>query len=154
LATVATVALRACGQARLAAPPEPEFRAGERAAPTIVTPPASVVTGGERILPEDIEADAPVGADVAVDDLFTIDDAGNAAPNRSGWQTFDEQLGGRLVPANVSASVAVMVDGRVVHEAAFGERVGGTGERVTTTDRFRIASISKTVTAIVTLQLV
>lgn len=151
---MAAVALGACGQARLAAPPEPEFRAGERAEPTIVTPSASVVSGGERILPEDIEADAPVGDEVAVDDLFTIDDAGNSAPNRSGWQTFDEQLGRRLVPANVSASVAVMVDGQVVHEAAFGERVDGTGEPVETTDRFRIASISKTVTAIVTMQLV
>jgi D-alanyl-D-alanine carboxypeptidase len=154
LVTVAVMTLGACGPARLAAPPEPEFRAGERAEPTVVGPPVSVLSGGERILPEDIEADAPVGSDVAVDQLFTVDDAGNAAPNRSGWQAFDEQLGRRLVPANVSASVAVMVDGRVVHEAAFGERVAGSGEPVETTDRFRIASISKTVTAIVTMQLV
>ncbi len=47
-----------------------------------------------------------------------------------------------------------MVDGRVVHEAAFGERIAGTGEAVDTTDRFRIASISKTITAITTLRLV
>ncbi|HSJ91301.1 MAG TPA: serine hydrolase domain-containing protein, partial [Ilumatobacter sp.] len=131
-----------------------EFRAGERAEPTVVVPPASVPAGGERILPEDIEADAPTGSDVAVDQLFTVDDAGNAAPNPSGWRAFDEQLGRRLVPANVSASVAVMVDGRLVHHAAFGERVAGTGEPVETTDRFRIASISKTITAIVTMQLV
>lgn len=148
------VTLGACGQARLAAPPVPEFRAGERAEPTVVAHDVEAVTGGERILPEDVEADAPAGTGVAVDQLFTIDDAGNAAPNRSGWQAFDEQLGRRLVPANVSAAVAVMVDGRIVHRAAYGERVAGSGEPVETSDRFRIASISKTVTAIVTMQLV
>ena len=153
-AAVSVAVLAACGPARLAAPPQPEFRPGERAEPTMPTPPSSVVSGGERILPEDIEADAPAGPDVAVDQLFTIDDAGNAAPNRSGWRTFDELLGRRLGPSNVSASIAVMVDGQVVHTAAYGERVAGSGEATETTDRFRIASISKTITAIVTMQLV
>ena len=153
-AALSVAVLSACGPSRLAAPPEPEFLPGERAEPTMPIPPSSVVSGGERILPEDIEADAPAGPDVAVDQLFTIDDAGNAAPNRSGWDTFDEQLGRRLVPANVSASVAVMVNGQVVHAAAYGERVAGSGEATEMTDRFRIASISKTITAIVTMQLV
>ena len=71
-----------------------------------------------------------------------------------GWAAFDDALGARLVPADVSASVAVMIDGQVVHEAAFGDRVAGSGDPVETTDRFRIASISKTITAIVALQLV
>lgn len=154
IATLTAVTLGACGQARLAAPPEPEFWPGERAEPTVVAAPPSAASGGERILPEDVEADLPAGEEVAVDQLFTVDDAGNAAPNRSGWRAFDEQLGRRLVPANVSASVAVMVDGRIVHQAAFGERVVGSGDPVETTDRFRIASISKTITAIVTMQLV
>lgn len=154
LATVVAVTLGACGQPRLAAPPEPEFRPGERAEPAVVAPGPSVAAGGERILPEDVEADLPAGEEVAVAQLFTVDDAGNAAPNRSGWEAFDDQLGRRLVPADVSASVAVMVDGRIVHQAAFGERVAGSGEPVETTDRFRIASISKTITAIVTMQLV
>lgn len=154
LVVVAAATLGACGPARLAAPPEPEFRPGERAEPTIVTPPPSVISGGERISPDEIEADTPAGADVAVDQLFTVDDAGNAAPNQSGWATFDAALGGRLVPANVSAAVAVMVDGRLVHEAAFGDRIAGSDDPVGTTDRFRIASISKTITAIVTMQLV
>lgn len=152
LVIVAAVTLGACGQARLAAPPEPEFRLGERAEPTVAAPPSTDVAGGERILAEDIEADPPPA--VEVDQLFTVDDAGNAAPNRSGWQAFDEQLGRRLVPANTSAAVAVMVDGLIVHEAAFGERVAGSGDPTETTDRFRIASISKTITAIVTMQLV
>jgi D-alanyl-D-alanine carboxypeptidase len=151
---LSAVVLTSCGPARLAAPPQPEFRVGERAEPTITVPPSSVVSGGERILPEDIEADAPAGPEIAVEQFFTVDDAGNAAPNRSGWRAFDEQLGRRLVPANVSASVAVMVDGQVVHTAAYGERVAGGGEAVETTDRFRIASISKTITAIVAMQLV
>lgn len=148
----AAVVLTACAPPRQAAPPRPEFRFGERAEPTLLVPPSSVVSGGERILPEDIEADAPSGPDVAVDQFFTIDDAGNAAPNRSGWYAFDEQLRRRLVPANWSASVAVMIGGQVVHAAAYGERVPG--DPVETTDRFRVASISKTITAIVTLQLV
>ena len=150
----ASAALAACAPARLAAPPEPEFRPGERGEPTVVVPAPSVLDGGERISPDDIEADAPAGVTVAVDQLFTVDDAGNAAPDQSGWKAFDEVLGGRLVPANVSAAVAVMVDGQLVHEAAFGERIAGSGDAVTTTDRFRIASISKTITAIVTMQLV
>ena len=154
LLAVAVVTLGACGQARLAAPPEPEFRTGERAEPTVTTPIRNPGSGGERILPEDIEADMPVGSDVAVRQLFTVDDAGDATPNRSGWEAFDAQLGRRLVPANVSASVAVLVDGQLVHTAAFGERIAGSGDPVETSDRFRIASISKTITAIVTMQLV
>lgn len=86
--------------------------------------------------------------------MLIIDDAGNAAPNRSGWQAFDESIAGRLLPSDTSASVAVMIDGQVIHQAAFGERVAGGGDPVETTDRFRIASISKTVSAIVALQLV
>lgn len=153
LVTVGAVLLAACGQARSAAPPEPEFLTGVRPAPS-AAPAPSVVSGGERILPEDVEPDLPEGPDVAVDELFTVDDAGNAAPNRSGWEAFDASLERRLIPADVSASVAVLVDGQLVHRASFGERVEGSGEPVETTDRFRIASISKTITAIVTLQLV
>lgn len=147
------LAFGACGGTRAASPPEPEFQVGVRAAPT-VRPEASVVSGGERILPEDVEPDLPVGDDVNVSRLFVLDDTGDAVPDRAGWAAFDLALERRLIPANVSASVAVMVDGRLVHAAAFGERVDGSGEPVEATDRFRIASISKTVTAIVVLQLV
>jgi D-alanyl-D-alanine carboxypeptidase len=48
--------------------------------------------------------------------------------------------------------VAVMIDGRVVHAAAYGERVPA--DPAEPTDRFRVASISKTITAIVAMQLV
>ncbi len=147
----ALTAATGCGSARLSAPPDPEFATAERAQPTVL--PEITVRP-----PEDAEIDlAAIEADVAdasIAQMTIVDDAGNATPNQSGWVTFDASLGGRLVPANVSASVAVMIDGVVVHRAAFGERVAGTGEPVETTDRFRIASISKTVTAITTLQLV
>ncbi len=151
LATALAVVGTACGQARLAAPPEPEFTSGERALPTIVTTTTFPRGEGGEIMPSDVEADAEP---VDVSQMLIVDDAGNAAPSRAGWAAFDDALGARLVPANVSASVAVMVDGQIVHEAAFGDRVAGTGEPVDTTDRFRIASISKTITAIVTMQLV
>jgi D-alanyl-D-alanine carboxypeptidase len=143
------VAATACGQARLAAPPEPEFTTGQRAEPTIVSPPAR--GGAEQIMPADVEPDLD---GVAVEQMLLIDDTGAAAPNRAGWQRFDEALERRLIPADVSASVAIMVDGHVAHAAAFGERVAGSGEPVETTDRFRVGSVSKTITAIVALQLV
>jgi D-alanyl-D-alanine carboxypeptidase len=158
LTTACAVVLAACGQAREAAPPEPEFTTGWRAEPTVVeTQDRTDGPGGDRggegdeVLPDDVEADAD---EVAVERMVIIDDAGNAAPNLSGWATFDQVLSDRLLPANAAASVAVMIDGQVVHAAAYGERVPGSGDPVETTDRFRIASISKTITAIVTLQLV
>jgi len=141
----------ACGQAGYTAPPSPEFATGERAAPTVVADPTLPPAEDGDILLSTIEADAD---GVSVDQMTLVDDAGVAAPNVSGWARFDEDLGGRLVPANVSAAVAVMVDGQVVHEAAFGQRVAGADDPVEVTDRFRIASISKTITAITTLRLV
>jgi len=140
-----------CGQARLAAPPAPEFTSGQRAEPTVVVRETSAPDRPEPILADDVEADL-LGVDI--DQMLITDDAGNASPNRSGWQTFDAALGARLVPADVSASVAVMIDGQVVHQAAFGERIAGGGDPAEITDRFRIASISKTITAIVVMQLV
>lgn len=146
---LAAVITSACGQAQFAAPPEPEFTAGERAEPTVL-PSTSLPSEADIILPTDVEADA--GTDVDVTDLVIVDDAGTSVPNESGWAAFDAALARRL-GGNQAASVAVMLDGAVVHAGAFGERVAG-GDLVEPTDRFRIASISKTVTAIVTMQLV
>ena len=86
--------------------------------------------------------------------MVIVDDAGVMVPNQSGWAMFDNVISQRLIPADVSASVAVLVDGELVHQAAFGVRVAGTGEPTEVTDRFRIASISKTITAIVIMQMV
>jgi D-alanyl-D-alanine carboxypeptidase len=151
LVTALTVVAAACGQARLAAPPEPEFTSGARAEPMVVVPADPVRSEGGEVLPGDVEPDL---ATVDVGQMLIVDDAGNASPNLSGWAAFDAALGARLVPADVSASVAVMIDGQVVHQAAFGERIAGSGEPVDPSDRFRIGSISKTITAIVTMQLV
>jgi D-alanyl-D-alanine carboxypeptidase len=148
----------ACGQARLAQPPTPQFTNGQRAEPTVVAD-ATPVHGTEPILASEIESDQldPNFAETKFADvsrMLTVDDAGNATPNRTGWQAFDDSIGNRLLPVDSSASVAVMIDGQLVHQAAFGERVAGTADPAETSDRFRIASISKTITAIVVLQLV
>ena len=130
----------------------------------LVGNPNGVGAGGDEQIVFDLQAvepdfpgalvgEATVGA-VSVGDLMMFDDTGQAAPNEPGWLRFDDALGQRLVPANLAASVAVMVDGELVHAAAFGTRLPESDDIVTTTDRFRIASISKTVTAIVVMQLV
>jgi D-alanyl-D-alanine carboxypeptidase len=155
LVLVGIVALAACGQARFTAPPPPEFAAGVRAAPAVATDrtgaQGSVGDGSGDILLSAVEPDLD---DVDVEQMMIVDDAGVAATNSAGWARFDESLSSRLIPADVAASVAVMVDGQIVHEAAYGERVAGAGDPVETGDRFRIASISKTITAITTLRLV
>src|SRR5688572_2828414 len=59
----------ACGQARAAAPPIPEFTSGVRAEPTVL-PSTTVPSEADLILPTDVEAD---GSDSA-----GVDDAGAA----------------------------------------------------------------------------
>lgn len=151
LTLAAAGVLSACGQAQFSAPPPPEFSSGQRAQPTVVVDAADQGGETEDILLSAVEADLD-GVDV--EGMVLVDDAGVVAPNTSGWGSFDDNLSSRLIPADTAASVAVMVDGRLVHEAAFGQRVAGTGEAVDTADRFRVASISKTITAITALRLV
>jgi D-alanyl-D-alanine carboxypeptidase len=76
-------------------------------------------------------------------------------PLLSGWAAFDATLSNSVLGGGSDAvSVAVAIDGEIVHESAMGARVPGTLDAVETTDKFRIASISKPITAIVALQLV
>lgn len=140
-----------CGQAQFTAPPPPEFSSGERAEPTVVVDTSAAARETGDIVLSAVEPDVDA---VDIEQMVIADDAGVLAPNTSGWARFDDSLERRLIPADVSASVAVMVDGRIVHRAAYGERVAGAGEAVDTTDRFRVASISKTITAITALRLV
>ena len=97
------------------------------------------------------------------------------------WAAFDEALAGRLIGSgDHAASVAIAVHGEIVHRAAFGYRVppppappvdpaattiepttappstivADAPEEIEPGDRFRIASISKVITATVVLQLV
>jgi len=65
------------------------------------------------------------------------------------------ELAGTILGGGSDAmSVAVAIDGEIVHEAAVGARVPDTFQSVTPSDRFRIASISKVITAITALSLV
>jgi D-alanyl-D-alanine carboxypeptidase len=76
-------------------------------------------------------------------------------PELTGWAAFDATLERAVLGGGSDAvSVAVAVDGEIVHEAAMGVRVPDTFDAVEPTDTFRIASISKTITAITVLQLV
>lgn len=72
---------------------------------------------------------------------------------RADWAVFDYVLADRLIGGGDQAvSVAVAVDGEIVHRAAFGSRVPG--DETIPDDRFRIASISKAMAAAATLRLV
>jgi D-alanyl-D-alanine carboxypeptidase len=115
-----------------------------------------------------------LGPDVVLDvDVarFPADDAGiggasnSRAPGESvveaetpavgGWAGVDRYLESVLVrPGNTAASVAVSIDGEVVHSAAFGVRDPETGDPAEPHDRFRVASISKPITAITVMALV
>lgn len=153
LVTACVVALvaPACGEARYDAAPEPEFTRGLPPATTVVIDDVVPVTAEEPDL-DAIEPDAPADA-LDFDAMIDVDDAGTVTANDLAWEAFDQRIGGRL-SGNWSSSIAVMIDGVVVHEAAFGARVAGGNEPAEPADRFRIASISKTVTAITTLRLV
>lgn len=71
----------------------------------------------------------------------------------TGWEAVDRYLEITLIRGGSSAaSIAVMNNGELDHAAAFGERVPGDAAEVD--DRFRVASISKTIAAITALQLV
>jgi D-alanyl-D-alanine carboxypeptidase len=74
-------------------------------------------------------------------------------PLPTGWAAFDLALADALIRnGNTAASVAVAIGGEIVHRSAFGERAPG--DAAEPVDRFRIASISKTLTALTLLQLV
>ena len=150
-AVVVAVALvtTACGQARYTSAPDPEFTRGLPPATTLPAVTAVPVTAEEP----DLDAIEPDSGAIDIEQMFVVDDVGTAIANSAAWSVFDDRVGARL-GGNWSASVAVMIDGALVHEVAFGERVEGTGEVVEPSDRFRIASVSKTITAITTLRLV
>ena len=159
IALASSFALGACGRAGYTAPPAPVFTSGSRALPGGgPAQPVAGVASAATIAPADVAADLEPGAPVADDAGWSVagmlsgDDAGQVLPNFSGWAAFDAALSRRLVPADWAAGVAVMVDGQVVHAAAYGERAPG--DPAEPTDRFRVASISKTITAIVAMQLV
>ncbi len=137
-------------------------------------PPAPVDDdgGGPIDFGTDDDPSFELGPDIVLDvDVarFPVDDAGVggtgpgpgvtndvAAPaSPTGWAGFDDALEAALIrPGNTAASVAVSIGGDVVHEQAFGLRDPQSGDPAEPQDRFRIASISKTITAITVMQLV
>jgi D-alanyl-D-alanine carboxypeptidase len=142
--TLAGIAVVACAPSRETAPPDPQLVPAEHDAPTLS--PVSTTPGVSTRA-------APSTAALAggASQLLT----GVDEPSPAGWEAFDESLRDQLLPGgDVAASVAVSVHGELQHAAAFGVRVPNSLEPVDTDDRFRLGSLSKVVTAIVTLQLV
>ncbi len=74
-------------------------------------------------------------------------------PVVSGWAAFDQHLMTILADGSSAVSASVLRNGEVIHEVALGQRTSR-GEPVATGDRFRVASISKMITAISVLRLV
>ncbi len=74
-------------------------------------------------------------------------------PALVGWDAFDDHLTTILDAGSTAVSATVLRDGDVVHEVALGVRTLA-GEPVAVGDRYRIASISKVITAITALRLV
>ena len=71
----------------------------------------------------------------------------------SGWAAVDQYLEVTFIRGgSAAASVAVLRNGELQHQAAYGRRVAG--DPVEPTDRFRVASISKTILAVTALELV
>ncbi|MFT4656277.1 MAG: D-alanyl-D-alanine carboxypeptidase [Candidatus Aldehydirespiratoraceae bacterium] len=83
-------------------------------------------------------------------------DGGQDAPlELMGWAAVDAYLEQQFIrPGNISASVAVSINGEVVHAAAFGVRDPARGDVAEPQDRFRVASISKLITAMTAMRLV
>lgn len=76
-------------------------------------------------------------------------------PLLTGWAAFDATLQQLVLPGGSDAvSVAVAIDGDIVHASAMGARIPDTLVPAEPTDKFRIASISKPITAVVALRLV
>ncbi len=112
--------------------------------PTVaVVPPAETTT-------------IPTVTSTVVPRVLTSPGAGvptGVAPAVSGWAAFDLHLMTILDAGSTAVSATVLRDGEVLHEVALGQRTTN-GDPVSVGDRFRVASISKVVTAITTLRLV
>ena len=71
----------------------------------------------------------------------------------SGWAAVDQYLQVTLIRGgSAAASVAVLRNGALQHQAAYGRRIAG--EAAEPSDQFRVASISKTILAVTALELV
>jgi D-alanyl-D-alanine carboxypeptidase len=149
--------------------PDPGAAVDDPTAPASTADPA-IGAGGAGESGEDFDPSFELGPEVVLDvDVVPLpvdetDNTVDAVPgvpvdtsesDTAGWAGFDRSLESALIrPGNTAASVAVSIGGELVHRAAFGVRDPLTGDPAEPQDRFRIASISKTITAIVAMQLV
>jgi D-alanyl-D-alanine carboxypeptidase len=147
LAVVGVVVLAAC------APPA----AGSEGPDPVASPTTPAPTASTDLV-DIAEADPLPFPGYAVDRVTIAPPptVGGAAPEPlTGWAAFDSEIERAVLGGGSDAvGVAVAIDGEIVHEAAFGTRIPGTADPVAPDDKFRIASISKTITAITVLQLV
>ena len=118
------------------------------AAPPSTTSPRPTTTGPATTVPATTVPATTVPATTVPATTSTT-----SPVERADWAVFDYALADRLIGGgDQAASVAVAVDGKIVHRSAFGSRVPG--ERAHPADRFRIASISKPMASAATLRLV
>ncbi|MEM8619201.1 MAG: serine hydrolase domain-containing protein [Actinomycetota bacterium] len=79
----------------------------------------------------------------------------STVPTLTGWAAFDASLRDEILGGGSQAlSVAVAINGELVHEATLGRQSPESFAPAGLDDRFRIASISKPITAITVMQLV
>ena len=139
------LATSACATAEVQSGTDPalvEVASSPTAAPSTTTAPTQSAptipaTPSVPATPSTTDAPAPVAVVVPL----------------SGWAAVDQYLEVTLVRrGSAAASVAVLRNGELQHQAAYGRRIAG--EAVEPADRFRVASISKTILAITALELV
>jgi D-alanyl-D-alanine carboxypeptidase len=152
--TVGILCCASCAPARAAVPPEPSLVAGERADASTTTTIRTTTTTGDVPRPG-TTAGSSTRPSTSTSTSTSTTSTTSTLPHPTGWAGFDEIVSYDLLThGDTSASVAVMIEGELVHASAFGVRVAGTFDLTEPVDRFRIASVSKVITAIVTLQLV
>jgi|FLOH01.1.fsa_nt_gi D-alanyl-D-alanine carboxypeptidase len=124
----------------------PAIESGSAPRPTAAAPSSTVATvTSSSTTPEFVpnEPSTTLGTPTTITSVTALTD----------WEAVDRYLEITLIRGGSSAaSIAVMRDGELEHAEAFGERVPG--DPAEAEDRFRVASISKTIAAITTLQLV
>ena len=134
---------------------------GERGGEPVATAAVSEEVAPETSLAPRREADEPRPSEApnTVDDPDDSDDSDRATTTTeaplTGWDATDAHLRRRLIGnGDRAASFAISIDGEIVHRAAWGVRSFDESDQTEPSDRFRIASISKTISAITMLQLV
>lgn len=109
----------------------------------------SDATSGVSVEEQDTATTAPATSTATQ----TSEPAAQPVVPLSGWAAVDQYLEAAIVRSgSAAASVAVFRDGELQHQAAYGQRVPG--DPAEPSDRFRVASISKTILAITALELV